>query len=112
LTVFLRGDVDGRLKRICISRGFFYFLLRRGRLPSFFQKLFFVSKTNNVFRTACALLLGNVIEMTSIRVYTMAKNMAEIGKEKKMFFRQFHPKKTTREEGKEKGLSQGFINSL
>lgn len=50
--------------------------------------------------------------MTSIRVYTMAKNMAKIGKEKKMFFRQFHPKKTTREEGKEKGLSQGFINSL
>jgi hypothetical protein len=41
----------------------------------------------------------------------MAKNMAEIGKEKNVF-QTIPPKKTTREEGKEKGLSQGFINSL
>lgn len=47
--------------------------------------------------------------MTSIRVYTMAKNMAEIGKEKKMFFRQFHPKKPPEKRVKKKGCPKDSL---
>jgi hypothetical protein len=39
----------------------------------------------------------------------MAKNMAEIGKEKKMFFGQFHPKKPPEKRVKKKGCPKDSL---